>query len=162
MTDAKVGYEVALRDFLDRAGIPVPAPRRTLAGTFHFWVGAPEENRAVAVFRWVEGQLLHNTPDPIEPARRLGEWIARIHLAGRTFRHDPPRVIDRAGLIRRSVDDLVWLCGDRADDAAFYARASVAVADALDRLDLQTMPFGPAMATSMRITPSSTRRGASP
>jgi Ser/Thr protein kinase RdoA (MazF antagonist) len=91
----------------------------------------------------VDGVLLFNHPMPVPYARALGEWIARIHLAGRDFRHRPVRTIDRAGLIRRSVDDLVWLCGERNDDVEFYRRASPAVADALDGLDPKLLPYGP-------------------
>ncbi|MBM3505971.1 MAG: hypothetical protein FJX65_19210 [Alphaproteobacteria bacterium] len=143
MPEAKVAYEVAFLAHLDRAGVPVPAPISTTNGTLHFMVGGPEGPRAVAVFRYIEGNVLFQNPTPVPHARRLGEYLARIHLAGRDFHFEPRRVIDRAGLIRNGIEDLVWLCSDRPEDAQYYPRASVAVADALDALDPKAMPYGP-------------------
>lgn len=143
VTEDAVAYELGLLDHLDRAGVPVVAPLPTNGGGFHFLVRGPDGPRVVALFRWAAGDVLHVHPDPVPLARRFGALIARMHLAARDYAPVVPRLTDYAGHLRRGLDDLAWLCDDRPDDVAFYARAVPAVADALDALDLQSMPRGP-------------------
>lgn len=143
VTDAAVAYELALLDHLSRAGIPVSAPLPAKNGAFHFSVRGPEGPRAVALFQWVDGDLLFHHPDPVPQSRRFGELIARMHLAGQSFRPPTPRLTDYVGHIRRDGKQLDWLCADRPDDLAFYRRAIDAVTAALERLDRSSMPWGP-------------------
>jgi len=143
VTEDAVAYELGLLDHLDRAGISVVAPLPTMAGSFHFTVRGPDGPRAVALFRWVDGEVLHEHPDPVTQSRRFGELIAQAHLSGRGYTPEVNRLTDYAGHIRGGMDDLAWLCDDRPEDVAYYAEALPAVADALDALDHGRMPRGP-------------------
>ncbi len=143
VTEASVAYELGFLDHLDRAAVPVSSALPTNDGRFHFTVQGPDGTRAVALFRWIEGDVLHEHPAPTPHARRFGELIARMHLAGQDYRPASPRYTDYPGHIRSGLVDLEWLCDDRPDDIAFYRQAIPAVADALDRLDRDSLPWGP-------------------
>lgn len=143
VTDDSVAYELALLDHLSKAGIPVSAPLPAKKGGFHFSVRGPEGPRAVAVFQWVDGDLLFHHRDPVPQARRFGELIAHMHRAGQSFRPPAIRYTDYIGHIRRDGKQLAWLCQDRPDDLAFYPRAIDAVTKALENLDRGSMPWGP-------------------
>jgi Ser/Thr protein kinase RdoA (MazF antagonist) len=138
----KVDYELKLLDFLDRDGLPVVAPVAAKDGSWSTGVQAPEGPRPVALFRWVNGGPLHDHPNPVPYARRLGELFARMHLAGSRFHPAPSRMADYAGKIRRGWPNVKRLCGHRPEDLRFYEQAIDAVAGGLERLDRRLLPWG--------------------
>jgi homoserine kinase type II len=101
--------EAALLDHLCAGGVRTPRPlvRTDGAGFISEHAGKP-----VAIFPWCEGQASCQAGVTPERARRVGEALARVHLAGATFegaaesRFDVPRLRGRlVELARRSLDE---------------------------------------------------------
>jgi homoserine kinase type II len=81
--------EARLLEHLSTRGVPTPRP---LARTDRILEGAPvpafvaeHKGKAVAVFPWVDGEPLCQRRVTPEKARRVGEALARVHLAGASF-----------------------------------------------------------------------------
>lgn len=72
--------ETAMLERLAHAGVPTPRPLRRLDG------GLVSElrDRAAALFPWCDGSIRCQAGVTPEDARRVGEALARVHLAGAT------------------------------------------------------------------------------
>jgi len=89
--------EARLLDHLAENGVatPRPLPRRDGRG-FTFTIEAhptaanPAVTRPVALFPWREGEILCQARVTPQAARKVGEKLAEVHLAGRTFREPKP------------------------------------------------------------------------
>jgi homoserine kinase type II len=79
--------ETAILERLARGGVPTPAPLRRLAG------GLVSEVRGkpAAVFPWKEGAMRCQAGVTAEDAWRMGEALARVHVAGANESIDPGR-----------------------------------------------------------------------
>jgi homoserine kinase type II len=89
--------EARLLDHLSRNGVatPRPLPRRDGAGfTFALEArrAAPDDvtTRPVALFPWRDGEILCQAKVTAEAARKVGEKLADVHHAGRTFGEPKP------------------------------------------------------------------------
>lgn len=140
--EGNVDYELEFLTFLDHEGVPVAPPIRARDGSLSTVVQAPEGPRPVAVFRWVNGGPLHDYPNPVPYARRLGEMFARFHMASHRFRPQPTRYADYAGKIRRGWKNVRRLCAHRPDDLKFYENAIDLVSSNLAKLDRTVLPWG--------------------
>jgi homoserine kinase type II len=71
--------ELALVTELARRGVPTPEPlsRRDGAGQL-----AEHTNKPVALFPWIEGEWLCQVQVTPDHCRRVGEALARVHVAG--------------------------------------------------------------------------------
>ena len=76
----KVGaeHETALLEHLAKAGVPTPAPLRRTDGRLVSLVGG----KPAALFPWRDGQMRCQAGVTQEDAMRVGEALARVHLAG--------------------------------------------------------------------------------
>ncbi|HEY1691794.1 MAG TPA: homoserine kinase [Polyangiaceae bacterium] len=71
--------ETALLERLARAGVPTPAPLRRRDGAF---VGTLR-GKPVALFPWLDGRMRCQASVSPEDAGRVGEALARVHVAGK-------------------------------------------------------------------------------
>lgn len=100
--------EAALLDHLCAGGVRTPRPLVTTDGAGFI---SEHAGKPVAIFPWCEGQTTCQAGVTPERARRVGEALGRVHLAGATFegasesRFDAPRLRGRLDeLARRSLD----------------------------------------------------------
>jgi len=78
--------EARLLEHLAARGVPTPKPlARSDGGGFL----AEHAGKPVALFPWVEGEALCQARVTPEHARRVGEALARVHLAGMSFEGAP-------------------------------------------------------------------------
>lgn len=73
--------EAALLDHLCAGGVRTPRPIATDGGDFI----SEHAGKPVAIFPWCEGQGSCQAGVTAERARKVGEALARVHLAGATF-----------------------------------------------------------------------------
>ncbi len=71
-------HETAMLEHLATAGVPTPAPLRRTDGKLVSSVGG----KPAAVFPWRDGQMRCQAGVTQEDAKRVGEALARVHLAG--------------------------------------------------------------------------------
>jgi homoserine kinase type II len=71
-------HETAMLEHLASAGVPTPAPLRRTDGRLVSSVGG----KPAALFPWRDGQMRCQAAVTEEDANRLGEALARVHLAG--------------------------------------------------------------------------------
>jgi homoserine kinase type II len=71
-------HETAMVERLARAGVPTPAPIRRLSGGFVSDIGA----KPAALFPWRAGTHRCQAGVTTADARRVGEALARVHVAG--------------------------------------------------------------------------------
>jgi homoserine kinase type II len=72
--------ETAMLGRLARAGVPTPAPLRRLDGELVSVV----RGKPAAIFPWKDGTVRCQASVTPEDARRVGEALAQVHVAGRT------------------------------------------------------------------------------
>jgi homoserine kinase type II len=77
--------EARLLDHLAAHGVPTPRPLAASDGSFLI----EHAGKPVALFPWVEGEALCQARVEPEHARRVGEALARVHLAGMSFEGAP-------------------------------------------------------------------------
>jgi homoserine kinase type II len=70
--------ETAMLDRLARAGVPTPAPLRRTDGAFV----SVARGKPAAIFPWRDGRMRCQKGVTPDDARRVGEALARVHLAG--------------------------------------------------------------------------------
>jgi len=70
--------EVRLLEHLTAQGVPTPRPLATAGGGFE----AEHRGKPVALFPWVDGEMVCQAGVRVEHVRRLGEALARVHTAG--------------------------------------------------------------------------------
>ncbi|NQV80676.1 MAG: phosphotransferase [Alphaproteobacteria bacterium] len=141
-SEADVAYETAFLNFLDDAGIPVPAALPTRDGALYVPLRAPEGARYLSLFGWAAGAPFADNPDP-DTAHRLGALFGQMHVMAKKFAPKEVRQVDSSGQLRRGLPDLQRMVAHRAGDSAWYARAVDAIANALKRLPEADAPKGP-------------------
>ena len=87
--------EARLLDHLCENGVPTPRPlrRRDPAADSGGFI-AEHAGKPVAVFPWVDGEILCQRRVTPEASRRVGEALARVHLAGEGFPGAPASRFD--------------------------------------------------------------------
>jgi homoserine kinase type II len=76
--DAGARKETAMLERLAAAGVPTPAPLRRLDGAFVSTV----RSKPAALFPWREGTMRCQASVSADDVRRVGEALARVHVAG--------------------------------------------------------------------------------
>lgn len=104
-TESELGYELGLVRFVHARGIHVAEPLGDADGRLFFSLPAPEGERPVIVFRWLDGAVLR-PPFSAEMAARVGEVVAKIHESGREFAPAFAKRVDTLGKIRGHGDAL--------------------------------------------------------
>lgn len=117
---AAASGEARLLDHLASAGVPTPRPLLRNDGAAASFI-ASHHGKPVAVFPWVDGEILCQRRVTKSSASRVGEALARVHVAGASFQDAPAsrfdaqrlatrlREIDRSaagGELARTIDDL--------------------------------------------------------
>lgn len=92
--------EVRLLAHLSSSGVVTPRPMHRLqGGCLSAFQGKP-----VALFPWIEGDMLCQNSVSETACRRLGRAIAQTHLAGLQYSGAPPSRFDEAALLARLND----------------------------------------------------------
>jgi homoserine kinase type II len=86
--------EAALLDHLCAGGVRTPRPIATDGGDFI----SEHAGKPVAIFPWCEGQGSCQAGVTAERARKVGEALARVHLAGATFQGGSKSRFDVQGM----------------------------------------------------------------
>ncbi|MFO0556318.1 MAG: homoserine kinase [Polyangiaceae bacterium] len=113
--------EAALLGFLAGRGVPTPEPRRAMDGTSVIEL----RGKPCAVFPYVEGRHRCQASVTNDDARRVGEALARVHLAGREL---------PAELVRPNRFSLAAIAGRLDSLETLAAPLSRPVLDARSRL----------------------------
>lgn len=131
-TDWPIGCELEFVRLLAWYGVAVALPVAAADGSLLFTVAAPEGDRAVALFEWIDGRRASFATDPAV-FTRVGEELAHLHdVAPRLT--EAPRVRDDAGSIRRTLPALVAAVAGRGDDTDFFRTAADRLLPVLDRV----------------------------
>jgi homoserine kinase type II len=98
--------ETAMLDRIAKAGVPTPAPLRKSGGGFVSVV----KGKAAALFPWREGHMRCQASVTTEDVFRVGEALARVHLAGaketpEEGRFRVPDLLRRLEYIEKSGDE---------------------------------------------------------
>jgi Ser/Thr protein kinase RdoA (MazF antagonist) len=110
---ANIAYETAFMAHLSRAGVVVGAPLAAKDGKLWTEFEAPEGNRTFALFERVTGDLplrafLHTgrlTHRTLGDLKLLGEDLAKIHTAGKSYRGPPSLYrLDRQHLLSQPIE----------------------------------------------------------
>ncbi len=137
-----VAYETALLKFLDDNGVPVPAALPSRNGALYIPLDAPEGRRHLSVFRWAPGRPFADAPNEAT-AHELGAMFGRVHLLAKDFAPAKVRHVGGSQQLRDGVAAVQRMVAHRDGEAAWYARAAKALADALDALPEEAAPTGP-------------------
>ena len=146
--------EARLLDHLARNGVATPRPLAATRDGSGFTVRACETGRArrsrtarrprpVALFPWRDGEILCQARVTPEAARKVGEKLAEVHLAGPTFRRA------EAGALSHRRPARAPRAHRRGRDAALRALVPE-IARALDRAERERDPESPARHHSRR------------
>ncbi|MDX2225007.1 MAG: phosphotransferase [Rhodospirillaceae bacterium] len=138
---AEYAFELDLLEHLHRAGAHVPGPLRQQDGTLFFQLEAPEGVRTVALFTWLAGRPFTKALT-VADAADMGEGLARLHLAGRSFHSAHTRHVDTAAYLAGHMPALLAMLRDNPDEHDFYAGAHAAVVRALNGIDPAAVPRG--------------------
>lgn len=135
-------YEMEFLAFIKARGIPVAPGLPLPEGGYLITVEAPDGPRDVALFEWVEGTLLFSTADPVPAARKVGEFLGKMHVVARDFRHDPPRYGDFAEGIRDKFKFVAEIAAHKPDHVAFWRMCADRILAARAKLDRNSLPWG--------------------
>ncbi|HVY45099.1 MAG TPA: homoserine kinase [Minicystis sp.] len=83
--------EAALLDHLAARGVPTPRPLHLAAARPASGFVAEHAGKPVALFPWIDGEILCQARVDAGAARRVGEALARVHLAGASYAAKPGR-----------------------------------------------------------------------
>lgn len=132
---AAAAREARLLDHLCAGGVRTPRPLRRLDGAGFI---AEHAGKPVALFPWVEGEALCQARVTPDATRRVGEALARVHLAGASFEGAPASRFDLGALGAR----LTGL--ERAALEPEVARDAAALGARLERIRGDAVRAGPA------------------
>jgi homoserine kinase type II len=79
--------EATFLEHLASQGVPTPKPLRARDGGFL----AEHQGKPVALFPWIEGEMLCQKRIDAAAAHKAGEALARVHVAGASFEGKPSR-----------------------------------------------------------------------
>jgi Ser/Thr protein kinase RdoA (MazF antagonist) len=132
-SDDDVAFELDLLAHLKNAGVRVIAAHDPPGGQQRFFaVDAPEGRRLVCLFPWVPGRSFH-TVASVEGARALGAEMARLHLAGASFKPRAPRPIGYHTNIRRKQPGLLARLGHRPRERDLFVAAAERICPAMEQ-----------------------------
>lgn len=140
-TEDEIAFQTDFLAHLSGNGLSVLTPVPRTDGTLYFSIPAPEGQRFVALFHWVDGELL-GFSEKHHPYKKAGELIGGIHKLGEDFRPKTKRPFDLPGKIRGPLPKLRRMASHRPDDLAFFEAAADAVCDRLAALDEEDVPTG--------------------
>ena len=140
-TEDEVGFQLDLLAHLSSNGLSVVTPVPRTDDTLYFSIPAPEGQRFVALFHWVDGDLMGYSQEH-QHYKRAGELIAGIHKLGEDFRPKTERPFDLAGKIRGPLPALRQMASHRPDDLAFFEAAADAICERLSALEGEDVPTG--------------------
>lgn len=95
--------EVRLLELLSRRGVSAACPLTRTDGS----PLAEHRDKPVALYPWMEGEALCQAMVTPNRARRVGEALARVHVAGASFEGTGPSRFDGAALLAR-LEGLPW------------------------------------------------------
>jgi len=136
-----VAYELEFLDFLKQKGLPVVPGNRCVSGAHYFVVEAPEGPRALAAFDWVPGVKFAERLD-LDLVAQLGAVLADIHIAGMDFQPSRQRRTNPPELMTEQLPYLERIVARRPDDLNLYRRLAPRLAEALQRVDPESVPMG--------------------
>jgi homoserine kinase type II len=132
---AGAAREAQLLDHLCAGGVRTPRPLRRIDGAGFL---AEHAGKPVVLFPWIDGEALCQARVTPAAARRVGEALARVHLAGGSFEGAPASRFDLDALEAR-------LGGlDRAALPPELARDTEALGARLERIRRDAGQAGPA------------------
>jgi homoserine kinase type II len=150
-TSATAASEALLVHHLAKRGVPAAAPlaradRSDAAMRDGSAFLGEHRGKPVALFTWVDGEILCQKRVTPDATRRVGQALARVHLEGASFEGLPVSRFNASGLERRlrSIDP-AKLTGEIARD----------VADLLQRLEhTRSRAPEPTQASALETTPA--------
>lgn len=102
-TKAAAATEARMLEHLARGGVQTPRPLVRTDGSR----SAEHQGKPVAIFPWIEGQSVCLKLVTPSIARRVGEALARVHVAGESFEGAPLSRFSREALEAR-LEGLPW------------------------------------------------------
>lgn len=135
-------YELEFLAFIKARGIPVATGLPLPEGGYLITLQGPDGPRDVALFEWVEGTLLFSQPDPVPAARKVGEYLGKMHVIARDFRHDPTRYGDFYEGIRDKFKFVAEIAAHKPDHVAFWRMCADRIMVARAKLDRNKLPWG--------------------
>lgn len=135
---AHIDFECAHLAALSAQGLPVPVPMPLGDGGFTLLLEAPEGPRVVGLFEWADGDKVGASVTAGD-ATRMGDLLARIHLAGRDTRADP---VSFARPLEDHFDDLAHVLRYRGIDADPILRGMADVSCAMAEAETSDLPRG--------------------
>lgn len=139
--DEAYAYELELLTHLHQSGCRVPVPLRARDGALFFTVEAPEGVRAIAIFGWLSARPFTNKLTAADAAD-MGAALARIHIAGRTFRTNYHRAVNNSAYVKQHMPALSDMLANSPEDRAFYLKAEALVHDAYVKIARDDLPKG--------------------
>jgi len=140
-TEDEIAFQTDFLAHLSGNGLSVSAPVPLTDGTLYFSIPAPEGQRFVALFHWVDGDLL-GFSEKHQHYKKAGELIGGIHKLGVDFRPKTERPFDLAGKIRGPLPKLRQMASHRPHDLAFFEAAADAICERLSVLEGEDLPTG--------------------
>jgi homoserine kinase type II len=122
--------EAALLDHLATRGVPTPSPLRRAGAPDGAFI-ASHAGKPVALFPWIEGEMVCTRAVTAEHARQVGEALARVHVAGEGVAIAASPRFEPAPLRRRLEGVLGGPRDGVPDDVARAAERLLARLDAL-------------------------------
>lgn len=137
-SESELDYELGLLEWLRRRDLNVPEPVTGMGGELTFSLTAPEGQRSVVVFHWLDGTVLPPSFSA-DMARRIGQLLATMHAAGRDFVPNSPKPVHTMAKIRGHREALEKLFFNQPRVLALLEAATVWLEQALAALP-KTLP----------------------
>ena len=139
-TEEEINYEIELMQFYSNNGFSCAKPILSNDNEFFIPILAPEGERYLTLFNWVEGTLLSESLTK-ENVFNFGKHIAKMHNINHKFTCSKEVMVDSSSYIKKYLPDLIKLLGDKKD-ILFYEKLVENACKKLDQIDRVSIPFG--------------------
>lgn len=146
-----LGYEMEFVQHVAARGAAVPNVVAARDASLHFRLRAPEGERNVAVFDWVDGEL-SSSQATLDLARRIGVAAAELHAMAKSFR--PSGAVRRredADAIREALPALRKVVANRPGEGELYTRMGEKLAGQLEDFERRMKPMRQAVHADIHL-----------
>jgi Ser/Thr protein kinase RdoA (MazF antagonist) len=135
-------YEAEYLIHLHEMDYSAPIPYKSLDGTFFFEVQAPEGDRTITLFSWLEGEVYTKNLDAAA-AHEMGFSLATLHTSGAGFNPHYQRQVNTIKILEERMPFLTEMLKTNQRDRDFYSSAMYNVIKAYQLLLRSGLPKGP-------------------
>ncbi len=140
-TKDQLSYEIELMLFYAKEGFHSPEPICSNDNKYFIPILAPEGERYLTLFNWVEGVLLSDNASK-KNIYNFGKHIAQMHNINHKFKSRKKIHVDSSKYIKKYFPALVNLL-NKKNDILFYEKLIQNACTTFDQIKKDTIPYGP-------------------